>query len=125
MEFEIKRKKEKTSFKKEKEKWENIEFKETKPSEEKINNFLSDLTYLKIEKFISTEDKLLEKYKLKEPEITVKLKSKQNKIEEIYFGLKEEKEFHGYHPERKTIFTLPSSDYEKINKKLKDFLPEK
>jgi len=122
VEFEIKREKEKIYLKKENEKWLNPIFKETKFSEEKIKNFFSDLKYLKIEKFIQPEDKLLEKYKLKEPAITIKVKTKEGQEEQVHFGLKEEKVFYGYNPTRKIIFSLPSSDWEKINKKIKDFV---
>lgn len=122
-EFSIMRKEESLSIKKEKGKWKILEFPETEPDADKVEDFLWDLTLLEIKDFIKPEKSLMERIGLSPPEIRIKVKVR-GKFQQIYFGKEKNGIFYGYSPERNIIFTLPSSDYKKIDKKIKDFLPE-
>jgi len=122
-EITIAKKNEEIKFLKEKDKWYLEKDKTKKVSKGKIENFLSDLKYVEIENFIDYSEDKLKNYSLSPPEIKISVFDNKKK-NEIYFGKKTDKEIYCYHPERKILFTIPSSDYDKINKD-KEFFIEK
>jgi hypothetical protein len=114
---------EELKFLKEKDTWYLEKDKTKKISKKKIEDFLSDLRHIEIENFIDYSENKLKDYSLFPPEIKISAIDETKKIE-IHFGKKTDKEIYGYHPRRKILFTIPSSDYEKINKE-KGFFIEK
>jgi hypothetical protein len=114
---------EELKFLKEKDTWYLEKDKTKKISKKKIEDFLSELRHIEIENFIDYSENKLKDYSLFPPEIKISAIDETKKIE-IHFGKKTDKEIYGYHPRRKILFTIPSSDYEKINKE-KGFFIEK
>lgn len=108
--------KEKENYYLEKERTKNI-------SKEKIEDFLYNLKYLEIKDFIEYSEPKLKDYQLSPPTIKVSIYDNKKKTE-IYFGKKTQDDIYCYHPKRKILFTIPSSDYDKINKE-KEFFIEK
>lgn len=95
--------------------------KNKKISKEKIDDFLYDLKYLEIKDFIDYSEINLKKYQLTSPLIKIYVSDNKSKTE-IHFGKKTDKDIYCYHPERKIIFTIPSSDYSKIDKNEEFFI---
>ncbi|MCM8819090.1 MAG: DUF4340 domain-containing protein [Candidatus Omnitrophica bacterium] len=123
IEFSIIKKGKELKIVKDGEKYYNESDKHKKISKEKVEEFLSDIKYLEIKDFISYSETNLKKYGLSSPLIRIIVKYNKTKTE-IHFGTKTEKDIYCYHPERKIIFTIPSSDYSKIDKDF-DFFIEK
>ncbi|MCM8803800.1 MAG: DUF4340 domain-containing protein [Candidatus Omnitrophica bacterium] len=94
-----------------------------KISKERIENFLYDLKNLQINEFIEYPENKLKDYQISPPEIKISLCDNKRKTE-IYFGKKVKDNIFCYNPKRKILFTIPSSDYDKINKE-KEFFIEK
>ncbi|MGC8977260.1 MAG: DUF4340 domain-containing protein, partial [Candidatus Ratteibacteria bacterium] len=122
-EIVIKKVKDEFKFVKEKENWYLENEKTKRISKDKIEEFLYGLKNIEIKDFIEYSEKKFKDYELYQPEIKISVSDNKNKIE-IDFGKKTEKIIYCYYPKRKILFTIPSSDYDKINKD-KDFFIEK
>jgi len=92
--------------------------------QEKVTDYLYDLTGLKIKKFFDASSEWLAAHHLKNPEMIIKLTDKDGKSQEVFFGEKTEEFWYGYLPGRQVGFSVGAGDYEKVNKTMKDFLPE-
>jgi len=95
-----------------------------KVSKEKVEDFLYDLKYLEIKDFVDYSETKLKKYLLSPPLIKISVLDNL-KHTEIYFGEKTANEIYCFHPERKIIFTIPESDYPKIDKEEEFFIEKK
>jgi len=119
----ITKKEEELKFLKEKDKWYLEKDKTKKISKQKIEDFLSDLKYIEIKDFVDYSEDKLKNYSLLPAELKISVFDSEKRIE-IHFGKKTEKEIYCYHPKRKILFTISSSEYDKINKE-KEFFIEK
>lgn len=86
-----------------------------KISKERVEEFLDDLKLLEIKDFIEYSEKKLNEFSLNPSIIKINVYDEKSRTE-IHFGKKTENEILCYHPGRKIIFTIPSSDYSKIDK---------
>ncbi|MCS7179890.1 MAG: DUF4340 domain-containing protein, partial [bacterium] len=114
-EFSIIKKYKELKFIKEKDIYYLEKDRKKKISKDKVEDFLHDLKNLEIKDFIEFSEENLKKFSLLTPNIKIKVFDGKVKTE-IYFGEKTENWLYCFHPERKIIFTLPSSDYIKIDK---------
>ncbi|GEM_PF-3174573 len=104
--------------------WQAGSLRKSQLKQEKVTDYLYDLTGLKIQKFFDASSEWLVAHHLKTPEIIVKLTDKDGKSQEVFFGEKAEESWYGYLPGRQVGFSVSAGDYEKVNKTIKDFLPE-
>ncbi len=119
--IEIENKNEKFKIIKKENKWE-IEGKQEKVLDEKIDEFLDEINSLQINKFIEFSESNLTKYGLKIPEIKITIILKNNDKESLHIGKKDGENIFCFLPERKIIITLPESDYPTLNKSKDDFI---
>ncbi|MCM8809068.1 MAG: DUF4340 domain-containing protein [Candidatus Omnitrophica bacterium] len=121
VEFSIVKKDKELKFIKEKGRFYIEKDKKKKVSKDKVNDFLYDLKNLEIDEFIDYSTKKLSEFSLSPPLVKVIVKDEKSKIE-IDFGKKEKEKIFCYHPERKIIFTISTSDYEKIDREEEFFI---
>lgn len=122
-EIEITKRSEVLKFLKEKDRYFLEKERDKKISKDKIEEFLYDIKNIEIDKFLDYSENKLKEFELLPPLIKISVFDGKRK-NEIYFGKKTEKEIYCFHPVRKIIFTIPPSDYEKINRD-KEFFIEK
>ncbi|HOK55734.1 MAG TPA: DUF4340 domain-containing protein [bacterium] len=123
-EFSIIKKDKELKFKKEKDSYFLEGEKTKKISKDKVEEFLHDLKYLEIKDFIEYSEKNLKDFQLSPPLIKIIVYTEGTKTE-VHFGKKTENYIYCYSPERKSIFTIPSSDYSRIDKDEGFFVEEK
>ncbi|MCM8784995.1 MAG: DUF4340 domain-containing protein [Candidatus Omnitrophica bacterium] len=121
VEFSIIRKDKELKIVKEKERYYFEKDRKKKISKDKVEEFLHNLKYLEIDEFIDYSPERFNKFSLSLPLLKIIVKDEKSKIE-VNFGKKIEDKIFCYHPERKIIFTISSSDYEKIDKEEKFFI---
>ncbi len=104
--------------------WE-IEKSKKKISKEKVDNFLDDLKFIEIDKFLKFSKENLKKYGLLNPDVKITVVLPENRKESIYTGKKEKEKVFCFLPERNVIITISKDDWKTLNKKESDFVEKK
>ncbi|RLD40622.1 MAG: hypothetical protein DRI88_13395 [Bacteroidetes bacterium] len=102
-----------------------IEKSKKKISKEKVDNFLDDLKFIEIDKFLKFSKENLKKYGLLNPDVKVTVILPENRKESIYTGKREKEKVFCFLPERNVIITILKDNWKILNKKESDFFEKK
>ncbi|MFN4227000.1 MAG: DUF4340 domain-containing protein [Candidatus Ratteibacteria bacterium] len=124
VEFSIVKKDKELKIIKVKEKYYIEKDRSKKVSKDKVEDFLHDLKNLEIDEFIDYSKEKLSELSLSQPSLKIIVRDEKSKTE-IDCGKKIEDKIFCFHPKRKIIFTISSSDFEKIDKQEEFFIEQK
>ncbi len=99
--------------------WESITGEKVKPDQDKISKFLTDLSGIQIENFVTDQPVSLSRYGLSSPSVSIKINWGQDQQEIISFGESKKIPF-AKRRDSKTIFKISLSTYEEIKNNIEE-----